>query len=355
MGATYLEIDKSDITDVRFTSDDSSLVATPGTVVLQIDRMALTSNNVSYALSGDFLDYWGFFPAADGWGRLPAMGFSTVISSAVAGIEEGSRWFGFVPVASHHTVQAQVRGDGFVDCAPHREKHAPAYKQFDPIDPSFTVEDECRHLLLRGLFVTSHLCEDFLADNAMFGAQQVLVTSASSKTSLALAHEIKAHASARTVGLTSPANVDFVVSTGLYDSVVTYADIPALEVVPSVVVDMAGSSSILRTVHERFGDNLGHSCRVGATHWTDNGSMAGMPGPEPQFFFAPAQLVKRGKEWGREVLNQRMSTALAAFAKDSVRWMTVQQSTGDDAVRGVYSSLTGGSVDPSIGHIVSLS
>ena len=184
----HLEIDRTDITKTRLVDTVAPTSAAPGTVVLRLEKFALTSNNISYALSGDFLDYWGFFPAEAGWGRLPAMGFSVVTSSAVPGIEEGSRWFGFHHVADHHVVEAIVKSGGFFDNAAHREKHAPAYRQFDPADPSRSDEDESYYLLLRGLFVTSHLCEDFLRDNGMFGAAQVLITSASSKTSLALAH-----------------------------------------------------------------------------------------------------------------------------------------------------------------------
>ena len=56
-----------------YTTDP--VVLSPGEVRLTLDRFALTSNNISYALSGDFLDYWGFFPTENGWGRLPAMGY----------------------------------------------------------------------------------------------------------------------------------------------------------------------------------------------------------------------------------------------------------------------------------------
>ena len=352
-GTMHLEIDRSDIRTTRMTASDMPGNAAPGTVVLKLESFALTSNNISYALSGDFLDYWGFYPADEGWGRLPAMGFGVVTSSAVDGIAEGTRWFGFYPVADHHVVQAIVKSGGMFDNAPHREKHAPAYRQFDPANPAFDDEDEAHYLLLRGLFITSHLCEDFLRDNDMFGAEQVIITSASSKTSLALAHEIRVNRSARTIGLTSAANADFVGATGLYDEVITYDEIGSIPKVPSVVVDMAGSAPVLRSVHEHLGDLLGHSCRVGATHWEANGSLSGIPGPEPQFFFAPAQLVKRGKEWGREELYARMESALAAFSADARRWLKVRRGSGAASVREAYDDLVNGRVDPSIGHVLS--
>lgn len=350
----HLEIDRADITRSRVVTTEMPTAAPADSVVLRLDSFALTANNVSYAVAGDFLDYWGFFPASEpGWGRLPVMGFATVTASDVTGVDVGSRWFGFYPAADHHVVQPVVRNGGMVDMADHRAAHAPAYRQFDPADPAASDEDDAYYLLLRGLFITSHLCEDFLRDNGMFGAEQVLVTSASSKTSLALAHELRVQRSARSVGLTSPRNLGFVRATGLYDEVITYADIEALPVVPSVVVDMAGNSDVLRRVHEHFGTSLGHSCRVGATHWDAGGALQGLPGPEPQFFFAPSQLVKRGKEWGREELNARMQAALAVFTADARRWLHVERGHGADAVRTTWATLVGGTVDPAAGHVLS--
>ena len=351
----HLEINRSDITTVDMVDTVAPTDAPRESVVVQLDMFALTSNNVSYAVAGDFLDYWGFFPASQpGWGRLPVMGFGTVTSSDVAGVEIGSRWFGFYPAGDHHVLQPVVRNGGMVDMAEHRAGHAPAYRQFDAADPAASEEDEAYHLLLRGLFITSHLCEDFLRDNAMFGTEQVLVTSASSKTSLALAHELRVQGSARSIGLTSARNLEFVLGTGLYDEVITYDELEALPVVPSVVVDMAGNSDVLRRVHEHFGPALGHSCRVGATHWDAGGALHGLPGPEPQFFFAPSQLVKRGKEWGREAMNERMQTALSVFATDARRWLHVERGVGAEALLSTWSSLVSGTIDPAAGHVLSL-
>ena len=109
------------------------VVLAAGEVRLTLDRFALTSNNISYALSGDFLDYWGFFPAEAGWGRLPAMGYGIVSESANPDIAEGGRYFGFFPVGNEHIVQAQTSRGGFIDAGTHREKHAMAYRAFDKV------------------------------------------------------------------------------------------------------------------------------------------------------------------------------------------------------------------------------
>jgi len=359
-GATYyvavhLEIDRADIRSRRIADTTAPVDAAPGTVVMRLEEFALTANNVSYAFSGEMLDYWGFFPTEPGWGRLPVMGFGVVTSSAVEGIEPGGRYFGFYPAADHHVVTATPTRAGFVDAGAHREKHAMAYRSFDRADPAATADDESYYLLLRGLFVTSHLCEDFLADNAMFGAGQVVVTSASSKTSLALAHEVGRRGEARCIGLTSAANLEFTRATGLYDEVFTYDDIESLDTaIPAVVVDMAGNAGILGRIHRRFGESLGHSCRVGATHWEETGSLSGLPGPKPEFFFAPSQLAKRGKEWGRVELESRMGSALALFLADARRWLRLERVAGAGSLLGTWDDLVGGTVDPAAGHVLSL-
>ena len=93
----YLEIDRTDIRTHRFV-DSSNTPLKDGEVRLSIENFALTSNNISYALGGDFLDYWGFFPTEAGWGRLPAMGYGIITESKNDAIPVGGRYFGFFPV-----------------------------------------------------------------------------------------------------------------------------------------------------------------------------------------------------------------------------------------------------------------
>jgi hypothetical protein len=189
----------------------------------------------------------------------------------------------------------------------------------------------------------------------MFGAGQIVVSSASSKTAIALAHSIRARGNTHCIGLTSNGNVDFVNAVNLYDEVATYDNISSLaDWAPTVYVDMAGNISVTAQVHEHFGDALKYSCAIGATHWDQGGSKTNVPGVAPQFFFAPSQIAKRGKEWGREVLNDRLDTALQTFITDSRRWMKVEESRGSDALSNVYNQLVSGSIQPEAGHIISL-
>ena len=325
----------------------------PGEVRLTLERFALTSNNISYALGGDFLDYWGFFPAEVGWGRLPAMGYGIVSESANPDIAVGGRYFGFFPVGNEHIVQAQTSSGGFIDVGTHREKHAMAYRAFDKVS-DVEGENDNAMLIFRGLFMTSFLAEDFLREQNFFEATHVVITSASSKTSIALAHCLRTNSTMRVIGLTSDANVDFVNSTGEYHDVVTYSEISSLDPsIQTVIVDMAGNPEIVASVHTHFGELLKYSCSIGATHWDQTSHRVDTPGPKPQFFFAPSQISKRSKEWGRAELNIRLETALNTFIEGSKEWLRIEHSRGADAVSETYSQLVAGKMPPEIGNILS--
>ena len=53
----------------------------PGEVLMKIEKFGLTAINVSYAITGDSIGYWGYFPADDNWGKVPTWGFAHVIES----------------------------------------------------------------------------------------------------------------------------------------------------------------------------------------------------------------------------------------------------------------------------------
>ena len=73
--------------------------------------------------------------------------------------------------------------------APHRSELAAAYNQYSPVlfDGLYDPAHEDAMALLRGLFLTSFLADDALGETHYAGATSVLISSASSKTSIALA------------------------------------------------------------------------------------------------------------------------------------------------------------------------
>jgi hypothetical protein len=67
--------------------------------------------------------------------------------------------------------------------------------------------------LLQPLFMTSFVLDDWLVDSDLFGAELVVLGSASSKTAIGLAHLLTTNQRARVVGLTSERNAEFVRGT----------------------------------------------------------------------------------------------------------------------------------------------
>jgi hypothetical protein len=289
-------------------------------------------------------------------------GFAVVTESRTAGLEPGRRVFGFFPAGSHLVVTPTRLGpSGFVDAAPHRQELAAVYNQyaFCEADPTWRPELEPQQAVLRPLFMTAFLLDDFLADNDFFGARQLLLSSASSKTAFATAFCLAARrgqaGAPRTIGLTSPGNVGFTQGLGLYDEVRTYESLAALDpAVPSLFVDFAGNAALRRAVHEHFGERLVYSSSIGGTHWRELGSGGGLPGPKPVLFFAPAQVKKRSapppEGWGPGGLQQRMGQAWGRFlgwlqrpGAESLEFVT---RPGGAAIESTYLELLQGRADP---------
>ena len=351
-----LEVRKSDWKETRFVEAPVPELA-PGQVLFRIDRFALTANNVSYALSGDLLGYWRFFPCDEGWGRIPVMGFADVIRSTHPEVKEGTRCFGFYPMGRHLVIEpGAVSAAQIVDAAEHRAGLAPAYAQYLPTtgDAVYAEQREDQILLMRGLFMTSFLADDFLAEQDYRGAAAVLISSASSKTSIALAFQVKRGGRARAIGLTSARNAEFVRKLGFYDEVVLYDQIGSLAKQPAVFVDMAGDGAVTAAVHRHFGDELRYDCTIGATHWSADRKNEGLPGPKPEFFFAPAQIVKRSKDWGPQGLATRIASAWTKFCDASDAWLHVVRGSGRDAVLRTYQDVLAGRAHPADGHVLSL-
>jgi NADPH:quinone reductase-like Zn-dependent oxidoreductase len=350
------EVSKSDWKQTRFTSGPVPELAA-GQVLVRVDRFALTANNITYAVAGDGLGYWRFFPCAEGWGRIPVMGFADVIRSRHPEVKEGTRCFGFYPMGRHLVIEPGVVSPSqIVDAAPHRAGLAAPYAQYLPTtgDAVYAEKREDQILLMRGLFMTSFLADDFLAEQDYRGARAVLITSASSKTSIALAFQVKQAGRARTLGLTSARNADFVRKLGWYDEVVLYDQVASLVKQRAVLVDMAGDGAVNAALHEHFGDELKYDCRIGATHWSAARPGEKLAGPKPEFFFAPAQIVKRSKDWGPQGLSQRIAAAWTKFCDASDAWLHVVRSNGREATERVYQEMLAGRSDPADGQILSL-
>lgn len=354
----------SDFQVRRAALREHRLVTTPvpdvaqGEVLMAVDVFALTANNVTYAVAGDMMNYWDFFPAEDGFGRVPVWGFGDVVQSKADGVQVGERFYGYFPMSSHLVVTpSRIGPQGFTDGIAHRQHLNRVYNNYQRVsaDPGYDPARETEQMLLRPLFTTSFLIEDYLADNEYFGAGQILITSASSKTSLGLAHLLHTKGGVEVVGLTSPANRDFCIGLGCYHRVVTYADLESLDAnLASVVVDMAGDAPLRGRIHRHYGDALKHDCMVGVTHWEAPPEQTQLPGLKPVMFFAPSQIQKRAAEWGPGGLEQRLGAAWTTFLGSSSDWFEVRREQGPQAMAERWLEALENRLPPNCGQLLSL-
>jgi hypothetical protein len=344
--------------DLARTTVARSTVPEPadGEAVLRVDRVGMTANNVTYAVLGDTLRYWQFFPPeAHGlgreWGLVPLWGFCEVAASRAEGVEAGQRLYGYLPPAGHLLVRPD-RADarGFRDASEHRAGLPSPYNRYALTtgDAAYRADEEDLLVLYRPLFLTSYLLADQLADNDFFGARSLLFSSASSKTAYAAAFELGGKGAALT-GLTSPRNLEFTRALGCYDDVVTYDEIGDLDDSgPTAYVDLSGSAATRTAIRERFGDSLVRDVAVGLT------SQSGDLGGGDTFFFAPDQLRKRTADWGRDVVDARVTDAWRRFAAAAPAWVDVTVGQGADGLRSAWLETLGGRAAPRTGHVVAL-
>ncbi|WP_205876942.1 DUF2855 family protein [Mycobacterium camsae] len=352
------EILRADLHRTRFGSADPPSPA-DGQAVLRVESFGLTSNNITYAVFGDAMRYWDFFPASDPqWGRLNVWGYAHVEDSRHPDLSAGMRVYGYLPCASHlMIVPDRVNEKGFIDAAPHRLPLPSAYQGYRDVttDPVYSADREAEHILFFPLFFTSFLIDDFVADEAFFGADTIVISSASSKTAIIAAYLLAKRDGARVVGLTSAGNRAFVEGLDVYDSVHLYDNISELPGDRAVYIDISGDGAVRADVHARYGDHLAHSSAVGMTHWTQMAQGSGdLAGPKPVFFFAPDRIKKRGADWGTAKLDQNVAESWAPFAQWASNWLRVERISTEDEIQRAYLELLDGKVDPTAGTLVDL-
>lgn len=362
MTATDLIVDKNDITNTQRIEPSLPSELGVGQILVSVDLFALTSNNLSYAAAGTAMGYWNFFPTDDpGWGRIPVWGYATVTRSSHPGVAVGEQLFGFWPMANHLVMApADVTEMTFSDHYEHRVELHAWYNRYyriatDPVSQAGFTELQP---VLWALFMTGwELAREFATNND-FGADHVIVGSASSKTAYSFARTMDGLGGAKVIGLTSSGNADFVRGLGCYDQVVLYDELDTDQ--PDIIaaggrvafVDMSGNAAVVRSIHDRFADRLTQSIRVGGTHRNARGDAGELPGPVPRFFFIPDVAEARAAEVGRVAYHAEFAAAWRTFAPWAAAFTTIEVSTGPEAIEAAYRTALAGEHRPSTGTLL---
>ncbi|MEU0312760.1 DUF2855 family protein [Nocardioides sp. NPDC006273] len=354
---TRVESLKSDL-GVADLVDISAPSLEEGEVLARIERFALTTNNMTYAVYGDALKYWNLFPAElPGHGCMPAWGHAEIVESRSSEVPVGTRVFGYFPLATHLTMRpTKVTSRSFTDGAEHRTGTPEVYNLYELQPEDADPRLDSLTAIFRALFITSYTAADYLRERDYFDAEQFVISSASSKTAYGIAYCLT-DSPAEKIALTSARNIDFVNGLGHYTQAHEYADLTALD--PSkrtVYVDLSGDGDLRRRVHEHFGDQLAFDCLVGSTQAEGFPEEdASLVGPAPVFFFAALQLdaykaagqsrpfMQRYRDDEREFLER-----VAAPERPSIKLI---EHAGLEDAPTVIAEFHDGTTDPVAGHV----
>lgn len=356
---TELHVNRKDLNDTQIVERPLPALE-EGEALLEVERFGITANNVTYGIVGEQIGYWQFFPTADApaTGIIPVWGFGKVIASKSDDLTEGEELYGYFPMGTHMVIRPKRKGPNVFDTSAHRAQLPPAYNAYrltsEEPEAVRTMKDS--RAVLFPLFATSYIIGDWLEDNDYFGAEQVVVTSASSKTSFGTGLVLgRMNAGKHRVGLTSPGKTGFVESLGAYDQVLSYDDITAIDASkPTALIDMSGNAKVITAVHNHLGDNVKTSAIVGATHWDQPRQSEPLPGARPTMFFAPGQIQKRDQEKGAGALMAEALEAWGAMTDGLGGNLNFEHHAGPAASLSIWLDTVKGEVDPSRGITASL-
>jgi len=346
------QIRKDNLNSKRVTESAAAPIA-DGQIRVSIEKFGLTANNITYAVAGESMGYWRFFPAVNDekgeWGVMPVWGFAVVSESTLPEIEVGERLYGYFPPATELTLTpTKLSKARFTDGAPYRQDLAAAYNTYKRLnaDLNYDPSTDNERMLLAPLFTTSFCLWDSLADKDWYGAQQIIIVSASSKTSIGLAYALADDANApKIMGVTSARNLGLVNKIGAYDQGVTYENIETIDAsIPSVIVDMSGNSDVLGRLHAHLGDSMLFCSNVGITHWSEMSDNSDIIKERSEFFFAPAHIQKRVGDWGGAVYDEKVEQFMSAAAAKSREWMQIVEVDGLAGVDEVYLDVCDGKI-----------
>lgn len=353
-----IEVRKDDLSQTRVARRPVQSVG-EGEALVKVEQFALTANNITYAVMGDQFGYWNFFPASEGWGVVPAWGVGVVTDSRAPGIEAGERLYGYFPMGSHLVMRpGKIKRERLIDAVEHRAGLPVVYNAYTRLgaEPGYDPQHDALRMLLFPLYATSFCLYDYFLDNGWFGAERIILLSASSKTAIGVGYALAADKTApATLGLTSAANVDKLRAISVYGDVQPYDRIDAIDAAtPTAIIDMSGNGATLAALHRRLGDAMRFSSNVGVTHADARRPGEGIIRERSAAFFAPSRIEKRNKDWGAGEFERRAYTFWKEAALKSRAWLRIEPVGGALAAEAAFGKMREGGYPPQAGVVVSL-
>ena len=326
-----------------------------GEVLLHLDHAALTANNVTYAAFGEMMGYWRFFPADDGWGRVPVWGFADVVASRADGIADGERVYGYFPMSTHLVVRpGRIGPASFVDEAAHRAQLPPVYNQYVRVHERADARAEHVHAVLRPLFTTSFLIDDWLADQDAFrcraGDRGERLEQDGARARRAAARPWRSRGGGAHLGAQRRVR-------GRHGATTTAPWCTATWPRSTRRCPRCSSTWVATarcwprctvTWPTRCGTAARWERRTG-TRWAGGP----LPGPAPALFFAPDHVVRRRADWGGAGFDERVDASWDRFVSSADSWLEIVEHRGPDAVAAAFADVVDGRVPPHQAYVIS--
>ncbi|KAF2018425.1 hypothetical protein BU24DRAFT_421418 [Aaosphaeria arxii CBS 175.79] len=284
----------------------------PSSIRIQSKILGLTTNNFSYARIGHILGWWDTYPLppntpapfndSEKYGRISAWGYAEILESTVSSIPVGHTVYGFLPI-SDLPEDLAIEDAGYknqlVVTSPHRQHLWKVYNRYQLTPPLSELEASpgleflAWDALMQGLFATSYnlnkygfawdeknLChptglpttnddaddtlDSWKNKDADLSGASVIVLSASGKTAMAFAQQVKnnrpkEHQPRAVIGVGSEASRSLSEGSGFYDKTVLYGDFDAVKTEiesagphRTVVIDFGGRPGALEAWDSAF-------------------------------------------------------------------------------------------------------
>ncbi|KAJ4470876.1 hypothetical protein J3R30DRAFT_1132585 [Lentinula aciculospora] len=386
-----------------------------GYILLQVDKLGWSTNNVTYQALGEHshFRYYDFHPAPisssasvtpQTHGVVPVWGFGTIVASAHPRVTVGERLYGYFAPAKYLILPIDEKDANKYSMyvpRPHLPADRKVYNQIQrcSTDPLYTRETEDLTMLYRPLFWTSYWCQDWLACSGYRGGcDYILISSASSKTAFCFAYCVRKRVekehqksfNVRIIGLTSKGNLDFTRKLGLYDEVYDMNKSQSESQSKWIYIDVAGNQALNSNIHTHFASpyavsKLVVTVSLGMTNlapgetnaekieWTTNlkssstmqdsgritttysSSAAGF-WPLTEQFFSPEWLAIRRLQLTSTQMLDAQKEAWADLMRDCPSWVKLEYVYGAEHVQKAYEGMmsSSGGLAPDKGWIWSM-
>lgn len=186
----------------------------------------------------------------------------------------------------------------------------------------------------------------------------LILTSASSRTSIAAAFAAKFHKlPLQVIGITSKNHVDFVRQLGTYDAVCSYEEIDSLQKQKVAVQDVAGNAQVREAIYRHFGKDVVYCGAVGVAHVTSTTLRASKQffgGSPPTQFLVFTAIEEASKIYGQDKCKQLVMDASKAYSTEMRPSFKPERFFGPKSTSACFSDMVEGKTYPDRTYVCSL-